>query len=197
MKKWNLDKLYKGFEDENFSKDMNSLDKRIEEFNKQEVLFKNYENKKETLINFLKNSIELDNVVERLYDFAGLVSSVESTNQKAIKAVNTLQTKLTELTKIDTVFHKWLVKYPNLEEDINSDEFLKEHEFHIHEIKRQASRLLDDNVEILIAKLQQTGSSSWGRLQSLLTSTLPVKFNDKTVTLSEIRNMAMDKDQKS
>ncbi len=196
MKKWNLDKLYTSFESVEFTGDLKKLDGMIEAFNKQVDLFKNYDDKAKKLVNYLTKNIELNAVFEKLYGFAGLTASVESTNTQAIKAMNTVQTKATELTKIETIFSKWLVDYPDLNEDIETNPFLKEHEFHINEVKQNASHLLSDEVESLIAKLEQTGSSSWERLQSLLTSTVEVDYDGKKITLSEVRNLATDKDPK-
>ena len=56
--------------------------------------------------------------------------------------------------------------------------------------------MLSDDMELMIAKLRQTGSSAWGTLQSLLTSTLEVEYEDRIITLSEVRNMAKDPDPK-
>jgi oligoendopeptidase F len=38
--------------------------------------------------------------------------------------------------------------------------------------------------------MKQTGSTAWGQLQSLLTSTLEVDYDGKVITLSEVRNLA-------
>ena len=105
-----------------------------------------------------------------------------------------LRRKIAELTKASTVFNKWVASYPDLEKDIENDMFLKEHKFHLFEIKDNAKHILSDDLEIMIARLRQTGSSAWGTLQSLLTSTLEVEFDDKIITLSEVRNLADDAD---
>lgn len=194
MKKWRLDKLYKGFEDELFQKDLSQLDQLILEINSQSVDFNNYEKKADKLMRYLKNEMALNDLVDKLYHFASLTTSVESTNQEANKMVNLLQTKLTDLTKISTMFVKWMKDYPGLDKDIEAYDLLREHKFHLHEIKERASHLLTTELEVMVAKLRQTGSSSWGKLQSLLTSTLDVEYDGDIITLSEVRNLATDKD---
>lgn len=196
MKKWRLDTLYKGFEDEVFQKDLKKLEQLILEINTQSVDFNNYEKKAEKLLRYLKNEMALNDLVDKLYHFASLTLSVESTNPEANKMVNTLQTKLTDLTKVSTMFVKWMKDYPNLDKDITAYDLLGEHRFHLHEIKERASHMLSTDLEVMVAKLRQTGSSSWGKLQSLLTSTLDVEYNGKIITLSEVRNLATDKDPK-
>ncbi len=194
MKKWSLKSLYEGFEDPKYKADLVKLDQLILEMNSQTVDFDNYDQKAKKLVRFLNNEMHLDDLVDKLYHFASLVSSVESTNQDANKMVNLLQTKLTQLTKIATVFTNWMKDYPNLEEDLEANALLKEHAYYLSEVKEEASHLLSTELEVMMSKLRQTGSSSWGRLQSLLTSTLDVEYDGKNITLSEVRNLATDKD---
>lgn len=194
MKTWDLTKLYKGFDDEAFVNDMSTCESMIEEYAKLEQQFENYENKKEKLIKFLEMEINLNQLARKLMSFASLVASTESTNMNAIKSMNRLQTQFTRLTKVNTLFSQWLLQYPEIEEDIENNDFLKEHEFVIKETIEHASHLLDDKTESLLSKLRQTGSGAWGRLQSLLTSTLSVDYDGKEITLSEVRNLASDKD---
>ncbi len=196
MKKWNLDKLYKGFDDPAFANDLLLLNELVSDFNAQESLFSNYENKMAKLMRYLEKDIELTHLFEKLFNFAGLTAEVESTNSQAIKNLNVIQSKAAELKKVETIFSKWLVDYPGLEQDIEADQFLKEHEFHILELRQRASHLLDDQVESLVSKLEQNGSTAWSRLQGLLTSTLAVDYDGKVVTLSEIRNLATSPDPK-
>ena len=196
MKKWDLNKLYKSFQDPNFLADQSLLSKKIEETCSKEKAFTNYDNKKEKLLDYLKDDIELSYLMDKLIHYASLRASVDSTNQEAMKSLNSIQRKLTNLATIDTIASKWLLNYPNIDADINSDNFLKEHEFYIKEIIEKASHKLDEKTETLLARLRQNGSNAWSNLQSLLTSTVAVDYNDKEITLSEVRNLASDKDAK-
>lgn len=194
MKTWDLTKLYKGFDDPAFASDIAALESMIEDMSGWDQLLTDYAKKKETLLAFLNKETELDLLVDRLMHYASLVASVESTNQVAMKSMNQIQMILVRLAKIETRFSKWLLDYPNLDNDVQSDAFLKEHAFHIHEIRRNARHLLDEKTEILLAKLRQTGSTAWSNLQSLLTSTLAVDYDGKEITLSEVRNLATSPD---
>jgi len=194
MKKWSLKKLYLGFDDAKFKEDLEKLDQLILEINSQSIDFKNYDKKSQKLERYLRNEMALNDLVDKLYHFASLTTAVESTNQEANKMVNLLQTKLTQLTEIGTIFVKWMKNYPDLDNDLQKSDLLKEHAFYLHEIQDKASHLLSTDLEVMIAKLRQTGSSAWGKLQSLLTSTLDVKYDGDIITLSEVRNLATDKD---
>ena len=195
MRKWDLSKLYKGFDEIEFLTDQKTLFQLIQDFTDQEHGFNDYDNKLNKLINYLQKEIELNNLARKLMSFASLTMSCDTTNMTALKTMNSIRNEMTKLTKVNTLFTQWLYKYPNIDEDINQNEFLKEHEFVINEIIEQASHMLDDKTESLLAKLKQDGSNSWGRLQSLLTSTLTVDYDGSKITLSEVRNLASDGDK--
>ncbi|PKL00540.1 MAG: oligoendopeptidase F [Tenericutes bacterium HGW-Tenericutes-1] len=191
---WNLEKLYQSFEDPNFIKDFNRFQEVIKEYNDFSPKFLTYDSKEQTLIDFIKLTIEFSLLTDKLYHFASLIESTDATNQTAIKYITTFQMSFSELAKTETQYKKWLRDFPNIDETIDADPLLKEHRFHLHEIIQNAKYMLDEKTEILISKLRQSGSSSWGRLQSLLTSTLAVTYEGKEITLSEVRNLAYHHD---
>lgn len=196
MNNWNLDKLYPSFESEQFQNDLVRLDKLVEEIKGFEVKLHDYKDVKGRLLAYIENSIALSEVAERLFSYASLRQSTDSTNVQSLKYLNQLHVKMTELTIVETMFKKWLRDVPDLEGYIALDPVLEEHRFHFMELKSQAMHLLDDSTEALIAKLRQSGSIAWRRLQSLLTSTLGVDYEGKEITLSEVRNLAYDADPK-
>ncbi|MDD4184283.1 MAG: M3 family oligoendopeptidase [Candidatus Izemoplasmatales bacterium] len=196
MNTWNLDKLYKSFESEEFQSDLKHLDDLILKMKGFESQLHDYEGVREKLISYVENSIALSQLAERLFSYASLRRSTESTNVQSLKYLNLLQVKVTELTTVETMFKKWLKDVPGLEKVIEEDPLLEEHRFHFVEQKSQALHLLDDKTEVLIAKLRQSGSIAWNHLQSLLTSTLAVDYEGKEITLSEVRNLAYEADPK-
>ncbi len=196
MNTWNLDKLYLSFEDPAFASDLQRFQSIIQEYNNFSQKFVSYDDKISTLIAFIKLNMEFTLLTDKLYHFASLQQSTDSTNQTAIKYITTFQMSFSELTATETQFKKWLRDFPDIDEAIESDDLLKEHCFHIKEIIQNARYMLDEKTETLISKLKQSGSSSWGRLQSLLTSTLAVSYEGKEITLSEVRNLAYHHDPK-
>lgn len=192
MTTWNLDKLYHGFDDKLYLFDIDRFEKEIENFLRMETIFENVEDANDKLQTYLKAITDLFTLADKLFQFVSLTEATDSTNQNAIKALNRLQNQVTRLTPIQTKFGKWLLQIPNLEELIDKDDYLKEHRFHLMEARTNASRLLDEQTEILIAKLRQNGSVAWSRLQSLLTSTVGVDYQGEEITLSQVRNLAYD-----
>ena len=193
---WNLDKLYSSFEDSAFQNDLQRFQNLIREYNEIGSKFSNYDDKINTLVAFLKLNIEFSLLTDKLYHFASLQQSTDSTNQTAIKYITTFQMAFSETAATETKYKKWLRDFPNIDEAIESNPLLKEHRFIIKETIQNAKYMLDEKTEILISKLKQSGSSSWGRLQSLLTSTLAVNYEGDEITLSKVRNLAYHHDPK-
>jgi pepF/M3 family oligoendopeptidase len=194
MNTWNLDILYKGFDDPSFEADYAAFEQSIERLKTYLPTFSANEHKASVLNNFLKDTAALETLTDKLIHFASLRSSTDSTDSAAQKTMNRIQTTMTKLTETNTRFRKWLAGYPNLEQAIANDRELSDHRFYLSERVDEAKRMKDEATETLIAKLRQTGSTAWGRLQALLTSTLSVEYRGGTVTLSEVRNLAYDKD---
>lgn len=189
---WNLDKLYKGFDTDEFQADVTRFESLIDQL--KELAFPDYQAKEKRLEAYLSQQIDLYLLASKLFSYASLIQSTDSTNRPALKYLNRLDMKMTDLTITATKFKKWLKDYPEIDQDIAKNPFLKEHEFILKEMIQEASHLFDDKTENLVAKLQQTGSTAWERLQALLTSTLEVDYDGKEVTLSQVRNMAYSDD---
>lgn len=192
MVSWNLDALYSSFQDPQFIEDLAQLKQQIAHMNEHKSVFQKRDFQEEHLVSFLKQDIRLSECTDRLSHFASLRQSTNSMDSEAVKTMNGLQMLYTELTEVNTLFQKYLAEYPHLDEVIQANPFLKEHEYLLLETVKKASHLLDEKTELLLSKLRQTGSTAWSRLQALLTSTLAVRYQDKDITLSEVRNLAYD-----
>ena len=194
MYEWNLNPLYQGYDDPHFLADVRDIDIQITQINALAGELKDYVDKKDRLERYLRQEIDFATVLTRLFCYAALREATDATDVQTTKWMNLLSVKTTEVTKSDTLFTQWLAAYPGLDEDIASSPFLREHEYHLHEIVEQAKHTLDDKTEWLIAKLRQTGSEEWERLQQLLTSTLTIDFDGKKLPLSQVRNLAYEAD---
>ncbi len=196
MNNWNLDKLYPSFESEKFKADLVKLDENIAELN-------NYKDRLddsvETVEGYLKTLIKSATLYRTLGAFSSLTKSTNTSDSNAIKYINLLSNKYSETTEVETRAKKWIA---NLDIDaiIKKSEFLKEHEFYLRQIKENDRYTLDEKTELLLSKLGQTGATAWSNLHGALTSTLDVEIRldeeKKTITLSEVRSLAHDKDPK-
>lgn len=192
MSSWSLDSLYPGFNSTEYQDDVVKLDNLIGEFSN---LVNNFtDDHRKNLIDLLTININLNNLVNRIFQFINLTLATDTTNEVANNQLLIMNQKIVKTTLPGTLAEKYITSIEKLDEIINSDPFLKEHEFYLKEVKDNGQYLLSDNEEVLAAKLRQSGSSLWQKQWSALTSTLEVDYNGEKISLSKVRNLAYDKD---
>lgn len=196
--RWSLEELYPSFNSESFQKDFKKVFEKIEtikEWAKNNLA--STESSVYKIENYIKMQIEFGNLYSRLYEYASLVMSVDAKNEMALQVVEKLEAKLADLAEPSTKFKKWLYSLGNLDTLISCSDLLKEHSFYLKELVLETKHLLSDEEEILLAKMKNTGSKAWEKLQDLLSSTLLVDITingeSKSLPLPIVRNMAYEK----
>ena len=197
--KWSLNELYRSFDCKEFKKDIDLFENSIEHIKKWTIENCNSSSDpKEKIEAYINFENEFSELVNKLYNYAELALSVDTKNEIANKISEKLAYKLAELAKPSTIFSKWLNSIENLESLIENSVLMKEHSYYIMDLVKNAKYLLSDTEEELMAKMKNSGSNAWSKLQNTLTSTLLVDINingeDKKLPLSMVRNMAYDKD---
>lgn len=203
--RWNLDVLYKSFDDEKFKTDLENLPEIMEKYNKYcSENFPENSIPKDDAWQLVEGLIELElklaaNVTP-LMRYCSLVMSANAYNTDAIKYQEKVGKLLISTRKYDLLFGKWIAKVDNLDKLCEKSELIKEHKYHLLGIQKNAKRALSDEEEILYAKLKQTGSSSWNKLKELVVSsqsaTVKIDGEKKEVPLSQVVNYLFNKDQK-
>ena len=193
--RWNLDALYTSFNAPEFKRDMERLDQEIEKIQKWTTEnFADTQNAAQKLEQYIKMMNEFYHLYTRLASFAHLTLSTDAKNEVALKYEDILDKKATSLTKPEVTFAKWLEKLENLDLIINSNTYVKKHEFFVKEKANENKYMLSDEEEILIAKMKNTGSNAWAKLQEMISSTLLVDITvdgvQKKLPLPVVRNMA-------
>ena len=196
--RWDLSDIYTSFDSKEYLEDLAKLDEKIEEV-------KNFANglneSKEKVADILRRYVELESSLEvlsrRLSSYAHLNISVDVNNKEANKYMDILMSKGAGLAAPSAIFEKWLGQVENLEAILEKDEFLKEYKFYFMSIKENTMYSLSDREEEMIAKMRNTGSKAWSKLQGTLTSKLLVDIEIdgevKKLPLTVVRNMAYDK----
>jgi pepF/M3 family oligoendopeptidase len=116
-------------------------------------------------------------------------TDVETANEK-----NGLERSLSEASKPMAAVKKYISAINNIEQYMEKYPKLRAYQYLLLEMKKEAKHLLSDDVEEVISKMTLSAASAWSSMQSYLTSTLEVEFQDKILTLPEIRNMAYSED---
>jgi pepF/M3 family oligoendopeptidase len=197
--RWSLDALYTSFDSPECQKDLEKWNQEISHLKSwaQENLHSEdgAVAKMEAYISMLTSILQRQS---RLYSFAELTASVDAKNEKALQMIEHIQDKSVELVEPGVLFQKWLGSLSNLSSLISSSRLLEEHRFFLTETAEKSRYLLSEKEEIVLAKMKNTGSNAWSKLQELLTSTLLVDITvggeEKQLPLPVVRNMAYEKD---
>ncbi|MFJ9496752.1 M3 family oligoendopeptidase [Brevibacillus centrosporus] len=197
--RWDLDVLYTSFDSPECERDWEQLCRETEEVKSwaREQLG-NQENavvKMEAYITKMTSILQKQN---RLYSFAELTASVDAKNEKALQMVERIQNQSVELVEPNVQFQKWLGAVDDLGGQIGESALLETHRFMLKEMAEKSKYMLSEKEEIIIAKMKNTGSNAWTKLQEMLTSTLLVEVTvngeKQQLPLPVVRNMAYEKD---
>ncbi|WP_423753605.1 M3 family oligoendopeptidase [Amedibacillus dolichus] len=193
MNEWSLDVLYKGLDDLAYANDMETLQKTLTEMN-DFVDSMSHENEKETLVHIIELQ---ERLLLSAYKLSEYLSLRQSTNTKDADIASELE-KVMQLqsrgSKAMAAMNRFVAETKELDACIEADDLLKEYSFYLHELKENGAYLLSNEVEEVLTKMDISGGNAWGNLQSYLTSTLEVDYNNEKTNLSHIRNLAYDSD---
>lgn len=192
MNEWSLDILYKGYESNEFKRDFDRVSPLIDELNRlSEKLDVNQP--KECLLAILDLVERFHLLSDDLSTYISLRQSCDTTNATTVAFANQLSKKCSEATVALTQFNKFIAKL-NIDELVSMDEKIKDYEYFLKNVQKDAEHLLSDDVEAVISKLNLSGGHAWSNLQEYLTSTVEVDYKGQTLGLSAIRNMAYSSD---
>ena len=190
---WNLDRLYAGFEDPAFSRDLDTYEKAIGEFVR--------------LADALPAAQPLQGLTEgiRLLEQMALLGSKLSAYPRLRSAVNTgdneaaswsgrIQAMGSRAAGAKAAFREWAGKLPGLMDLVREDAFLRDYEYFFSSMVAMSRHNLGVEAANVSAKLHMSGTSAWSKLHSQLTSTVTASYRGRDITLSAVRNLARDPD---
>ena len=190
---WNLDPIYKGFDDPAFAADFAALKEQI-------VAFETFTEKLASCepLNGLREGIHLQEEISKLANRLGLYASLRqaanSRDSAAASQMGRIMAVVSEIAVAEATFKDWAAKLPNLMDLVRGDEDLKDYEFLFSKAADSSRYLLAGRGEEIMARMELSGGNAWSELQGYLTSTVKVNYNGGTTNLSTIRNLAYDDD---
>lgn len=190
---WNLDVIYRGFDDPAFAADMEKLEKLVKDY----AAFAGKLDEQAPL-DGLKKGIALEEALTvltaKLGEYASLRQSVNTRDAEAGSRLGQVMQRISGAAGAQAQWREWVSKIPDLMVLVAGDETLKDYTFLFERLLRNSTHLLGSLGEQISARLSMSGSSAWSDLQGYLTSTVPVSYNGGTTNLSAIRNLAYDPD---
>lgn len=195
MKKWNLDILYKSFDDPKLTKDLERVDALLEQL--KEYTAKTLQGDSDTrskLLGYFTINDELISLLTVIGNMGNLTYAVDTKNTDALKLIEKEESYIPAFQVCEVQFTKWLKDIEDLDALIESDEDLKTYAFAILEAKEKSSHMLSDKEESLLAQLKNTGSNAWNKLQDATISSLSAEYDDEKLPITVIRSYAYDAD---
>ena len=190
---WNLDPIYKGFDDPAFEQDLNTLKGKVAAYTAFTQSLANAD-PAEALVQGIALEEELSDLVGKLAQYASLRQSADTRDSAAGSNMGRIMAIYSGIAGPNAAFKAWASALPNLMELVDADENLKDYHFLFANMAKSSKYLLPGMGETIMAKMRLSGGSAWSDMRSYLTSTVPVTYRGETTNLSAIRNMAYDAD---
>ena len=190
---WNLDPIYKGFEDPAFAADMNVLKEKVSEITA-------FAAELETMapVDGLRRGIalqeEFSELVGKLAGYASLRQAANTKDPAAGSQMGRVMSLYSGVAAPFAAFKEWVTKLPDLMTLVDADADLKDYHFLFENMRKSSKYLLPGIGEAVMAKMGMSGADAWSEMQQYLTSTVPVSYRGETTNLSTIRNLAYDPD---
>ena len=190
---WNLDPIYKGFDDPAFAADMAALKAEVEaiaEFAEKLPQMDALEG--------LTRGIALEErffeLVGKLAGYASLRQAADTRDSEAGSRMGQVMALYSGVAAPFAAFKDWASKLPSLMDLVKNDENLKDYAFLFENMAESSRYLLPGIGEAVMAKMSMSGGDAWSEMQQYLTSTVPVIYRGETTNLSSVRNLAYDPD---
>jgi pepF/M3 family oligoendopeptidase len=190
---WDLTVLYDGFDDPKLTADVEKLKKLIEEAGKIAAIRKELTHR-DLLHRYIDTAEKTASLLEKLFGYTYLVYATDTSNDRAMALMGKLRAMSASIAPFDTAAQHEIAAMEDLDALVGSDAALKGYSYFISRIKEDNKYLLGEKEEEIMALMNTSGADAWSELHDTLTSTVNVSYRGKTVTLSEVRNLAYDGD---
>ena len=191
--RWDLDPIYRGFDDPAFAADLAALKAVVEENTRFAATLSDMEP-----MSGLKSGIsrleEISRLANKLAVFATLRQAADTKDPEAGSRLGQIMSIVSDAAAPEAAFKEWASKLSDLQSLVEADGELREYAFLFSNIAKSSRYLLGGRGEEIAAKLQLSGGNAWSELQQYLTSTVTASYRGQDINLSAVRNLAYDPD---
>ena len=188
---WNLDPIYKGFDDPAFLADFDALKQQAAAYNAFAAKLADMDAAK-GLCQGIAMQEALSHLIYKLAGYASLRQAANTKDPDAGSQMGRIMAAVSDISGAEAAFQDWAAKLPNLMELVKREPQLRAYEFLFTNMAESSRYLLPGMGEEIMAKMRLSGGDAWSDLQQYLTSTVLVTYRGQTITLSAIRNLAYD-----
>ena len=191
-KEWDLSPLYEGFDTDKFQNDLKALRETAAAYNAFAAALP--ADRAAGIAEGLRLQERIAELVMPLFEYAGLRSATNTSDEEAVNAQAGLQKLMSDMSAADAAFRAYVGRTENLEALIAADPFLGDYAYLLRTMQDDAKYVLDEKVEEALAKMNLSGGAAWENLQAYLSSTVEAEYRGEKLNLSAVRNLAYDPD---
>ena len=200
MTTWNLDALYKGFDDPQFLADLKKCEGITQRYQALiQTHLTHHNNEIKSIEAYITAMIDDMITLRRIGAFGHLSFTTNSKSKDALMTKSKVLKFESMLTEPRVVFKIWLKEIASLETLASQSELIHEHRFFLEELMASTEHMMSPKEEILASKLGATGASAWETLQSKASSQLaydvPLPEGTQQMPIMAIRNLAFSGDR--
>ena len=191
--RWNLEPLFKGFDDPAYEAGLTALQEKAAELKAfAESLAE--ADPLEALRRGIRLQEDMNLLVDRLAAYPSLRQAANTRDNEAASMMGRVRTILSATAAPRAAFQEWAGKLANLMELVEADDQLRPYRFYFERMSLSGCYLLPGNGEEIMARMGMSGSGAWGSMRGFVTSTAKVHYRGGVTNLSAIRNLAKDPD---
>lgn len=183
MDVWNLNDIYKGYDDPELLCDLAALEKSIGEIDC--YMSENclpHKSPSQVIAALLDLFEQYDSLHQKLTTYIKLTMSVDTEDVTAAGAFGHVKGIHSEHKPLWTRFQQYLVGIQDIETIVKTEPLLAEYRFLLTELLNNAGFMLSPEAEQAVARLSITGSAAWQNLQNRVTSDLFVEVSEQGKT---------------
>jgi len=187
---WDLTKLYKDlFDDPAFINDIG----RVEDLYKGLIEMAEKLTGPADLAALINEYNAVETVAERCFALVHLTHSANVNDENANKYMDKLMQVGIVSRKLSSILSRFMAD-KDVAEYAAADPVLKEHEYMLTLLKREAQHVIDPALEDTVLRMQLTGGRAWSTLRGQLEAGCTVEFDGEKKPLSYIRGLAYSPD---
>ena len=195
---WDLSKLYRGFDDVQFTSDMKRLEEMIQGVDSQLQSLPEQTDDVNQIKTLLKDINAVSDLLGRLNAFVFLTLAADANCEAALAPHDRVLKLANEAEIMMSAFVRWCGANPALVDLCEKDDELRAYLPLVRSAVERARHLIDPSLEREVREMQLSGGKAWMRLRDELFAGLSIRLTlkgeEKELPLSAVRNLTFDAD---
>ena len=193
---WDLTKMYSGFDDAKLAADFAQAQALNQEL--AVLLQEKPADVGALLVQAVRTAQKRSEKMALVGEFIFLNLATNAKNEQALAWMDKLMRAQVEMQQTSSAFTRYVSKVEGLDALIAREPLLKEHEYMLKTMVKDAAHVMDPAIEGPVLKMQMTGGEAWSQLSDQITATHMVEMEidgeKQSLPLSTVRGMATSPD---